>query len=77
MDKVIGMVEIRRQLPKLLKMVTKGERFIITKRSEVKAVLMSLEEMKTLEVMADKKLLRELIEAKADIKAGRYRLFNH
>jgi prevent-host-death family protein len=74
MDKVM---ETRSQLPKLLKRVANGERFIITKRSKAKAVLVSLEEVETLEVIADKKLLRELIEAKADIKAGRYRLFDH
>jgi len=75
MDKVIGVVETRSQLPKLLKRVANGERFIIAQRSKARAVLLSPEEVETLEVMADKALLRELIEAKADIKAGRYRKY--
>ncbi len=75
MDKIIGMVETRSQLPKLLKRVANGERFIITQRSKAKAVLLSLEEVETLEVMADKTLLRELIEAKSDMKSGRYRTY--
>ena len=77
MEKVIGMAEAKSHLTEILKRVEKGERFIISQRSKAKAVLISLDEMETLEVMADKKLLRELIEAKADMKAGRYRLFDH
>ena len=75
MDKVIGVVETRSHLPAILDRVAKGARFIIAQRSKARAVLMSPEEVETLEVMADKVLLRELIEAKADMRAGRYRTF--
>ena len=77
MNKVFGVTETRKRLPEILNRVANGERFIIAQRSKAKAVLISLEEVETLEVMADKTLLRELIEAKADIKTGRYRLFDH
>jgi antitoxin (DNA-binding transcriptional repressor) of toxin-antitoxin stability system len=75
MDKVIGVVETRSQLPKILERVANGERFIIAQRSRARAVLLSPEEVETLEVMADKKLLKELVEAKEDIKTGRYQTF--
>lgn len=75
MDKVVGVVETRTHLPRILDRVAKGERYIIAQRSRARAVLLSPEEVETLEVMADKELLRELIEAKADIHAGRFRTY--
>lgn len=75
MDKVIGVVETRNHLPRILKEVKKGVHYIITQRSKAKAALISLEEMETLEVMADRELLREIRQAKEDIKAGRYKTY--
>jgi len=72
MDKVVGVVETRSHLRELLQEVGRGRRVIIAQRSRAAAVLVSPEEMETLEVMADRGLMRELIEAKADIRAGRY-----
>lgn len=72
MDKVIGIVDARANLKKVVDDTSKGLRHIITSRSKPKAVLVSLEELETLEIMADKALLREIADAKADIKAGRY-----
>ena len=72
MDKIVGVVETRSHLRELLSKVAKGARYIIVQRSKAKAVLVSPEEMETLEVMADRELLRELVEAKSDIKAERY-----
>jgi prevent-host-death family protein len=75
MDKVVGVVDTRTHLPRILKEVTKGSRYIITQRSKAKAVLVGLEEFETLEIMADKQLLKEIKEAKEDIKAGRYKTY--
>ena len=75
MDKVIGFVDIRSNLKKILEETAKGSRYIITSRSKPKAALVNLEELETLEILADKELLKEIIEAKEDIKAGRYTTF--
>lgn len=75
MDKVIGVVDTRIHLPQILKNIARGTRYIITQRSKAKAVLVSLEELETLEIMADKKLLKEIEEAKGDILAGRYKSY--
>jgi len=72
MDKVIGVVETRNHLPAILKGVTQGKRYIITQRSHARAVLISLEELETLEACADKGLPEDLKAAKEDIKSGRY-----
>ena len=37
--------------------------------------MVGLEEFETLEIMADKQLLKEIKEAKEDIKAGRYKTY--
>jgi prevent-host-death family protein len=72
MDKVVGMGYVRSHLKQILENVGKGVRYIVTTRSKPKAALVSLEELETLEVMADRELMREILEAKEDIKAGRY-----
>ncbi len=50
-------------------------RFTITHRGKPQAILMPIEEVEsweeTLEIMADKKLMTKLKQAKTDIKAGR------
>lgn len=72
MDKVIGVMAIRNNLRKVVESASKGSRYIITSRSQPKAVLVSVEELETLEIMADHALLDEIKQAKDDIKAGRY-----
>ena len=76
MDKVLGMVDTRNKLPKILKDIKRGERYIITQRSKAKAVIMCIDDVEDMELMADKKLLQEIKEAKDDIKAGRYKTFD-
>jgi len=71
MDKVIGIVDARTHMKEIIDGAAGGLRYIITSRSKPKAVLVSVEELETLEVMADKDLMKDLIEAKEDIKAGR------
>lgn len=72
MDKVIGMVETRNHLPAILKSVTSGKRYIITQRSHARAVLISPEELETLEIAADKELLEDLRVAQKEIRGHQY-----
>ncbi len=72
MDKVIGVAAIRGNLRRVVEEAARGARYIITSRSRPRAVLLSVEEVETLEIMADRALLEEIREAAEDIKAGRY-----
>ena len=47
-------------------------RYIIIQRSKPKAVLISPEEIESLEIMADKETLKEIKQAKEDILNGRF-----
>ena len=58
MDKTIGISELRKSMASKIKEVhEKGARYIIMQRSKAKAVLLSPEEIETLEIMADKRVL--------------------
>lgn len=73
MDKTIGISELRKDISSKVKEVHEDRsRYIIIQRSKPKAVLMSLEEVETLEIMADKETLNEIKQAKEDIKKGRF-----
>lgn len=67
MDKIIGISELRNSIASIIKEVCKGAHYIIMQRSKPKAVLLSTEEVETLEIMADKKLLEDIKRAKEDI----------
>lgn len=58
---------------------TSGKRVGITKKGETKAVLISVEELEsweeTNEILADKKLMKDLKQAEIDIKEGRFITF--
>ncbi|MBI3976319.1 MAG: type II toxin-antitoxin system Phd/YefM family antitoxin [Armatimonadetes bacterium] len=71
-DKVVGVAAIRSNLRKIVEDTAKGSRYIITSRSQPRAVLMSIEEVEMLEIMADRALLEEIRQAQEDIKTGRY-----
>ena len=71
MDKIIGIVEARQTLPKVVKTVARGKRVVITQRSHPVAVLVSLDEIETLEILADKQLMADLVVAKQEIRQGR------
>jgi prevent-host-death family protein len=75
MDKIIGVAATREKLPQIIKEISLGERYIITQRSKAKAMIVSLEEIETLEILADKKLLRDIVAAKEDIKNKRYKSY--
>jgi prevent-host-death family protein len=77
MDQIIPISEARSRLPELVKTIAKniGKHLIITRNGRAEAVMMSAEELETLEVKADDKLLRSILKAEEDIKAGR--LYSH
>jgi len=73
MDKTIGISELRKAISSKVKEVHEDRsRYIIIQRSKPKAVLMSPEEVETLEIMADKETLNEIKQAKEDIQKGRF-----
>ena len=73
MDKTIGISELRRAISSKVKEVHENRsRYIIIQRSKPKAVLISPEEVETLEIMADKEILNEIKQAKEDIQKGRF-----
>jgi prevent-host-death family protein len=76
MDKTIGISELRKDISSKVKEVHKDRsRYIIIQRSKPKAVLMSPEEVETLEIMADKETLNEIKQAKEDIQKGRFAIY--
>lgn len=72
MDKIIGISELRNSISSIIKKVYQGSRYIIIQRSKPRAVLLSHEEVETLEVMADKDLLEDIKKAKEDILKGEF-----
>jgi PHD/YefM family antitoxin component YafN of YafNO toxin-antitoxin module len=72
MDYIAPISEVRGKLPWFLKkMASMGKYLIITKNGRAEAVVMTPEELETLEIKADPKLMQSLIKAQADLKAGR------
>jgi len=72
MDKVVGISKLRNSLASIIKDVSKGAHYIVVQRSKAKAVILSPEKVETLEVLADRKLLKEILEAKKDVLEGRF-----
>jgi prevent-host-death family protein len=76
MDYILPISEARGKLPMLLKKLSQsGKYLIITKNGRAEAVVMTPEELETLEIKADPKLMVSLIRAQEDAKAGR--IFPH
>jgi prevent-host-death family protein len=76
MDIILPVSEVRGKLPKLVKQIREeGRHLIITKNGRAAAVMISPEELETLEIMSDKKLLASIVRGQDDAKAGR--LFTH
>ena len=75
MDKVVGISKLRNSLASIITDVAKGAHYIVVQRSRAKAVILSPEELETLEVLADRKLLEDILEAKKDILEGRFKTY--
>ncbi len=72
MDKIGPISEVRAHLPEVVDGVRKTrKRFIITRQGKAVAVMISPEELETLEILADSELLKSLIRAEGDVKAGK------
>ena len=72
MDYILPVSEARAKLPQLIKKLGKlGKHLIITKNGRAEAVLMSPEELETLEIQSDSELMRDILRGFEDIKAGR------
>jgi prevent-host-death family protein len=75
MDKVVGISKLRNSLASIIKDVAKGAHYIVVQRSKARAVILSPEEVETLEVLADRELLGEILEAKKDVLEGRFKTY--
>ena len=76
MDKIGPISETRAHLPQVVDQVRKTQkRYIITRQGKAVVVMISPEELETLEILIDSELVKSLIRAEADIKAGR--LYTH
>lgn len=76
MDYIIPISEARGKLPELLGKISRfGKHLIITRNGRAEAVMISPEELETLEIKADSELLRSILRAEEDLKKGR--LYSH
>mgnify|MGYP001618754059 CR=1 FL=1 len=71
MDYIIPISEARGKLPFLIKKISQiGRHLIITRNGRAEAIMISPEELETLEIKADQKLLQSLLRAEEDIRKG-------
>ena len=67
MDKTIGVSELRKSIASIIKEIhEKGSRYIIMQHSRAKAVLVSPDEMETLEVKTGRIIFEDVKGAKED-----------
>lgn len=76
MDYIVPISEVRGKLPELIEKIShRGKHLIITRNGKPEAVMMSPEELETLEIKANQKLLRSVLRAEEDIQRGN--LYSH
>ena len=72
MDKIAPLSQVRSSLSGIIsKLQSDHKRVIVTAHGKPAAVIISLEELETLETSADTKLLSSLRRALEDVKTGR------
>jgi len=72
MDLIMPVSELRMRLPEMIKKVADvGKHLVITKNGRPEAVMISPEELETLEIRADRDLLLSIERAQRDVAAGR------
>lgn len=73
MDKIAPVSYVRAHLPEMVAALgrKKRDRIVITRNGVASAVLVSPEELETLEVLADKRLMLSLLKAEEDERAQR------
>jgi len=71
MDYIMPISEVRGKLPELIEKIAQvGKHLIITRNGRPEAVMLSPEELETLEIKADTKLLQSIVRAEEDIRKG-------
>ena len=76
MDYIMPISEVRGNLPELIKKIAGlGKHLIITKHGKPEAVMITPEELETLEIKSDPELLQSIVNAENDIKKGN--LYSH
>lgn len=76
MDYIMPISEVRGKLPEVIKRISHmGKHLIITRNGKPEAIMLSLEELETLEIKADQKLLQSILRAEEDIQEGN--LYSH
>lgn len=74
MDTIVPLTEVRAHLPSFIKSLKKGgirRRVLITRNGRPSAVLLSPEELESLEILADKDLMLSLLRAEKEVRPGR------
>jgi len=73
MNRIAPVSYVRAHLPEMIAALgrKKRNRVIITRNGTASAVLMSPEELETLEILADKNLMLSLLKAEEDERANR------
>ena len=75
MNKIASLSFVRAHLPEMVASLGRGKgkrgRVTITRNGMASAVLVSPEELETLEILADKKLMLSLLKAEGDERAQR------
>jgi len=72
MDHIVPISEARGKLSALIKKTSQtGKRLVITRNGRAEAVLLSPEDLETLEIKADRKLLNAILRAEEDIQSKR------
>ena len=73
MDKITPISKVRAHLSEIVTDIKRThQRYIITRQGKAEAVMLSPEEMETLEILADEDLLRSLIRAEEELKGGKF-----
>ena len=76
MDYIMPISEVRSKLPGLIKKILQmGKHLVITRNGKPEAVMVSPDEMESLEIKADQSLLQSILRAEEDIKRGN--LYSH
>ncbi len=73
MTRIVPVSYVRAHLPEMVASIgkKKRDRIVITRNGTASAILVSPEELETLEVLADKKLMLSLLKAEEDERAAR------
>lgn len=72
MEKIAPVSDARTYFPRIIDEIkATNNRYVVTKRGKPAIILIAPEELETLEILANKKLMKSLIRAEEDVKEGR------